>query len=229
MRPKREDELSVFLSLERRMQVKIPGARLSIVTLPQVPEMQLALIDEGYPQSSLTSAQVEALMDDPPYWAFCWASGQILARYLLDNPEVIKGQTVVDFGCGSGVVAIAAALAGAARVIALDLDADALLATALNADINRATIEPCDAVNRLDLDSKSALLLVADVFYDVDNIPLLVGFLESYRDVIVADSRVQPDSLTGLVEVDRRASCTVPDLAEATDFNSVGIYRRVTL
>jgi len=212
--------------LERAMRRKVPRSKIIVQPLPMVPEVKLALIDNAYPQAKLTQTQIEYLMDDPPYWAFCWASGQVLARYLLDNPEEISGKTIVDFGSGSGIVAIAAAMAGAARSIALDLDENALLATGYNAGLNQTAIELSSNLDTLDVELSNALLLIADVFYDQDNIPLLDNFIRDYQDVIIADSRVKPEELVGMHETARFNSCTVPDLAETVDFNSVGIYRK---
>ena len=211
--------------LQAQMQRKIPNATLSITTLPQAPEIQLALIDGAYPQADLTFQQVEELMDNPPYWAFCWASGQIMARYLLDNADLIRGRTIIDFGCGSGVVAIATAIAGAKQSIGLDIDLNALKVSHLNAELNQVDIELSDCINTVNIDKSKATLLIADVFYDAENIPLLQEFIDDYDDVIIADSRVKPEALPGVVEVARFSSCTVPDLAEASDFNSVGVYR----
>ena len=213
------------LELEQRMQLKIPAAKLLTQALPLVPEISLSLIDPVYPQDQLSSKQVEYLMDTPPYWAFCWASGQVMARYLLDNPELVRGKTVIDFGCGSGVVAIAASMAGAERSIAIDLDPDALLASKLNAEHNNTNIELCDDLNSHDHKASQTMMLIADVFYDRDNINFLNGFLRDYAELIIADSRVKPEELNGVTEHQRYQSCTVPDLAEASDFNSVRIYR----
>ena len=164
-------------ALENAMQLSIPAAKLVVQSLPMVPEIKLALIDSAYPQAALGSEQVEALMDDPPYWAFCWASGQVMARYLLDNPSEVRGKTVVDFGCGSGVVAIAAMMAGAKRSVALDLDQNALVASEVNASLNELSLDIGKGIQQLSVDPKKSLLLIADVFYDRDNIPLLQGCL----------------------------------------------------
>lgn len=213
-------------SLETAMQVKVPAAKLVRQPLPMVPEIRLALIDAAYPQAKLTQEQVAFLMDEPPYWAFCWASGQVMARYLLDNPEQVRGKTVIDFGCGSGVVAIAAAKAGACRSVALDIDKNALQAAKINARLNQAVVETSDDLNSMSVDPENSLVLIADVFYDRENIPLLNTFLDDYQDVIIADSRVKPSELTGMRETARYHSSTIPDLAESSDFNSVGIYRK---
>lgn len=218
--------MSSLQSLEIAMQAKVPAAKLVLQQLPMVTEITLALIDSAYPQAELTQDQVAFLMDEPPYWAFCWASGQVMARYLLDKPEQVRGKTVVDFGSGSGVVAIAAAMAGASRSIALDIDRNALQATQINASLNQVIVDTGDDLNSLGVDPASSLLLVADVFYDRENIPLLERFINDYQDVIIADSRVKPSELAGMLETARYHSCTIPDLAESSDFNSVGIYRK---
>ena len=212
-------------ALQKQMQCKIPKAALKLTTLPQAPEIQLALIDGAYPQADLSQEQVEDLMDSPPYWAFCWASGQVMARYLLDNASLVKGKTIVDFGCGSGVVAIAAALAGATRSIGLDIDLNALDASRLNAELNNVEVELSECIEALKIDKSKAILIIADVFYDADNIVLLKEFIHDYADVIIADSRIKPEALSGVNQVARITSRTVPDLAEAIDFNSVGVYR----
>ena len=214
-------------ALQTQLQRKIPNALLSTISLPQAPEIQLALVDGAYPQADLTKDQVKDLMDNPPYWAFCWASGQVLARYLLDNLHLVKGKTVVDFGCGSGVVAIAASKAGAQRSIGLDLDLNALAVSQLNAELNHVSLELSDSLANLNVDKSKTTLLVADVFYDASNIRLLEGFINDYADVVIADSRVKPATLSGVAEVARVNSFTVPDLAESSDFNSVGIYRLI--
>ena len=207
------------------LQHKVPNGELTIQTLPMVPEVKLALIEHTYPQAELSQQQIEFLMDSPPYWAFCWASGQVMARYLLDNKKEVQGKMVLDFGCGSGVVAIAAKLAGAQRVIALDIDQAALTATQVNARLNGVEIETERNIDSLILTKQETILLIADVFYDEENLPMLKGFIRDYKELIVADSRVKPAALSGLKEVGRYASSTVPDLGESADFNSVGVYR----
>src|SRR5690606_33025676 len=87
-----------------------------------VPEIALQLASEITPIWEATEATLEKAGLPPPYWAFAWAGGQALARYVLDNPETVRGRAVLDFGAGSGLVAIAAAKAGAARVLAADID-----------------------------------------------------------------------------------------------------------
>lgn len=200
----------------------IREARIEQTALPLVPEFPLFLLNADYPQASLTQDEVRWLMDNPAYWCFCWASGQVLARFLLDNPEWVRGKRVLDFGCGSGVVAIAAALAGAAEVTACDLDADALRATAENASLNNVQLELL--ANADDFQGQCDLLIVADVLYDKANLPLLSGFLERASDVLVADSRIREFSQPGYRRIGFERAFTVPDLAESEEFSRVSLY-----
>jgi predicted nicotinamide N-methyase len=107
---------------------------------PLVPEIRLHLATEVVPLWRRTEDELEAEGIPPPYWAFAWAGGQALARYLLDRPHEVTGKSVLDFGSGSGLVAIAAAKAGAAGVLASDIDRFARAAIALNAEANRAAL-----------------------------------------------------------------------------------------
>jgi predicted nicotinamide N-methyase len=106
-----------------------------------VPELRLHLAVEVMPLWRKTEEELEALGVPPPYWAFAWAGGQALARYILDDPCDIAGRAVLDFGSGSGLVAIAAAKAGAHPVRATDIDRHAAAAIALNAKANDVTVE----------------------------------------------------------------------------------------
>ncbi len=104
--------------------------------MPLVPEIRLHIAEESLPIWQKTEEELGEMNVPPPYWAFAWAGGQALARYLLDNPALVAGRRVLDLGSGSGLVAIAAAKAGAARVLAADIDALALAAIGLNAAAN---------------------------------------------------------------------------------------------
>src|SRR6267142_5786296 len=104
-----------------------------IVSPPLVPEIRLYLASEITPIWQATEETLARGAVPPPFWAFAWAGGQGLARYLLDHPELVAGREVLDIGSGSGIVAIAAAKAGAARVVAAEIDHFAAAAIALNA------------------------------------------------------------------------------------------------
>src|SRR5258705_3603805 len=103
-------------------------ANTKLLSVPLVPEVRLHIAEESVPIWQRTEEELGAMNVPAPYWAFAWAGGQALARYLLDNPALVTGRSVLDLGSGSGLVAIAAAKAGAARVMAADIDALALAA-----------------------------------------------------------------------------------------------------
>jgi predicted nicotinamide N-methyase len=111
---------------------------------------------------------------DPPFWAFAWAGGVALARYLLDHPELIRGRRVIDMASGSGLVAIAAARAGAAAVTAYDIDPVAAVAIGMNAAANAVTVEAvcADVLDQQDVPAAGTdLVVVSDAFYQ----PALAG------------------------------------------------------
>lgn len=116
-------------------------AHTVLSTLPLVPEIAIHQASEVTPIWEATEAELEAMGLPPPFWAFAWAGGQALARYLLDHPEVVRGGRVLDFAAGSGVEGIAAAMAGAASVTAVDIDPVAGAAIALNAAANGVTLD----------------------------------------------------------------------------------------
>lgn len=113
----------------------------AIAAPPLVPEIRLHLATEVTPLWQATEDSLAQGAVPPPFWAFAWAGGQALARYLLDHPEMVAGRAVLDFGAGSGLVAIAAAKAGAASVTAADIDPFAAAAIAANAALNGVAIE----------------------------------------------------------------------------------------
>jgi predicted nicotinamide N-methyase len=127
----------------------------------------------------------------PPFWAFPWAGGQALARYILDNPDVVRGRRVLDVASGSGLVAIAAARAGAASVVAGDLDPNAVAAIGVNAAANGVTVTARAFDLAADDIGDTEVVLAADVFYQVDLADLALAFLRaaarSGADVLTAD------------------------------------------
>ena len=108
---------------------------------PHTPEIELRLADEITPIWRLTEEALEALGVAPPFWAFAWAGGQALARYVMDHPQVVAGKAVIDFASGSGIVAVAAMRAGARRVLAADIDVFCGAAVGLNAEANTVAVD----------------------------------------------------------------------------------------
>ncbi|XOV88234.1 MAG: class I SAM-dependent methyltransferase [Pseudomonadota bacterium] len=209
--------------IQKNLRSTITTARIEPTPLPLVPEIVLYLISADYPRGRLDNDEMLRVMNAPAYWAFCWASGQVLARYLLDNPGLVAGKSVLDLGCGSGVVGIAASLAGAERVIACDNDPFALAATLANAQLAGVTL---DLLANLDeLDQRVDLAIAADVLYDRDNMPLLAKLPGLAETVLVADSRIRHLGVDGYEIVQRNTATTVPDLDEMAEFNDVRVYR----
>ncbi|MGH6976314.1 MAG: class I SAM-dependent methyltransferase [Stellaceae bacterium] len=124
-------------------EVDFVRANTAVATPPLVPEIRLHLATEVTSLWQATEAALQQAQLPPPYWAFAWAGGQALARHLLDHPALVAGRHVLDFGAGSGVVAIAAAKSGA-RVAAAEPDPFALAALALNAALNDVDIAIAD-------------------------------------------------------------------------------------
>ena len=100
--------------LTENLRQTVKTGNLTRQSLPLCPDVSLYLISEDYPKGQLPHEEMLAIMEQPAYWSFCWASGQVLAAYMLSQPELCGGKSVLDLGAGSGVVGIAAAKAGAA-------------------------------------------------------------------------------------------------------------------
>lgn len=133
---------------------------------PLTPELVLHLAVESLPIWHKTEEELGELGLPPPYWAFAWAGGQALARYVLDNPGLVAGKRVIDLGSGSGISAIAAARAGAARVVASDVDGIAREAMHLNAATNGVTIETPEGDLLGAPPDGADVILVGDLFYE---------------------------------------------------------------
>ncbi len=135
--------------------------------VPHAPEIRLHLADEATELWQRTEEELGAIGLPPPFWAFAWAGGQALARYVLDRPESVRGRHVLDFASGSGLCAIAAARAGAARVEASDVDDFALAAIALNAAENGVAVEAVGE-DLIGADRGWDTVLAGDIFYERD-------------------------------------------------------------
>ena len=138
---------------------------------PHVPEIVLCLADEAHALWLKTEEELQEIGLPPPFWAFAWAGGQGLARYILDNPPLVRGKHVLDLATGSGLVAIAAAKAGAASVTANDIDPWCEAAVALNATANSVTL----AFDGTDLADRGEPFIAAGAGADVSRVdPVLV-------------------------------------------------------
>jgi predicted nicotinamide N-methyase len=164
---------------ESSRQLIVAGTRLGPV--PLVPEISLHQASDPISLWQRTEAASGRTGLDPPFWAFAWAAGQALARYLLDHPQTARGRDVIDIASGSGLVAIAAVRAGAAAVTAYDIDPLAVAAIRVNAGANGAAVLAvhADVLGRDGPPSPGAdLVLVADAFYQRDLAGKVMRFLK---------------------------------------------------
>lgn len=154
-------------------------AHTRLLPVPHVPELRLHVADDATALWQKTEDELAQIQLPPPYWAFAWAGGQALARYVLDHPDSVRGAHVLDFGAGSGLAGIAAARAGARRVEAADIDAFAHAAIALNADENGVAIEICEG-DQIGRDGGWTVVLAGDVCYErpmAEKVTLWLGAL----------------------------------------------------
>lgn len=209
--------------LQTRARQALRAARLEPLALPQCPQLSLYLLNSDFSSAALSPTEIDAAMHMPCYWLFCWASGQVLARYILEQPQTVRDKVVADFGAGSGVVAIACALAGARTVYACDIDDDSRQACVLNAALNGVNLQTVATL--AEIPEQLDLITVADVLYDRDNLPLLPLFLRHAPEVLLADSRlrVMPDDR--YLQLGEWDSSTLPDLDEHAEFRRVRVYR----
>jgi predicted nicotinamide N-methyase len=157
----------IMARMPRDQQIIRTGTRL--MPVPLVPEIRLRQAGDPITLWQRTEDTSGRTGLDPPFWAFAWAAGQALGRYLLDHPETARGRDVIDIASGSGLVAIAAAMAGAAVVTAYDIDPLATAAIEVNAAANAVTVRAvCADVLDDPPPPGTGLVLVADAFYQRD-------------------------------------------------------------
>jgi len=142
-------------------------AETRLLPVPHTPEIALHVADEATELWQRTEEELGEIGLPPPFWAFAWAGGQALSRYILDNPETVRGRRVLDFASGSGLVAIAAMKAGAAEVTACDIDGFAIAAIQLNAEANGVQVTPVQA-DLIGQDHGWETILAGDICYERD-------------------------------------------------------------
>ena len=165
-------------------------AQTRLLPVPLCPEIRLCLAEESIPLWTKTEEELERDGLPPPFWAFAWAGGQALARHVLDHPDLVRGKRVLDFASGSGLVAIAAAMAGARSVVAVDIDPFAAAAIAINAEANGVSVsvvtdDPIGTSPAVDV------VLAGDIAYERDLAARVFDWLAELgaagRDVLVGD------------------------------------------
>jgi predicted nicotinamide N-methyase len=205
-------------TLEGRRDFIVANTRLQAP--PHVPELTLHLADEITPIWKLTEEALAEIGLPPPFWAFAWAGGQALARYLLDNPALVAGRRVIDFASGSGIVAIAAQRAGAKDVLAADIDPFCGAAIALNAEVNEVTLAFTDQ-NLLDAapPAWADVILAGDICYEKPLAERVMAWLAVARaqgaTVLIGDPGRSYFPKSGLTKL---AEYQVPTTRELEDF-----------
>jgi predicted nicotinamide N-methyase len=162
------------------------AANTQLKPVPHVPEIKLHVADEPVPLWEKTEDELRELGLPPPYWAFAWAGGQALARYVLERPELVAGRRVLDLASGSGLVGIAAAKAGAVPVIAAEIDPFAQAAIALNMETNGVYLDVAthDLLDHpAPLGRRYDVILVGDFFYEDTPAARAFNFLRRHAAV----------------------------------------------
>ena len=197
----------------------MPYPTTTLTPVPLAPEISLHLAGDGVGLFDLTGGEFRS-DEPPPFWAFVWAGGQALARYVLDHPELVEGRRVHDLATGSGIAAIAAARAGAAEVAVSDLDPAAVAAAFRNAAANDVTLEREVA--------DAEVLLAGDVYYSPTVAPRMTERLRAARResalVLVGDPGrgYFPERLFEQVA---EYVVPVPAALEETEKLSTGVWR----
>jgi len=226
--------------MDDRLPPRRPEERLTVVDraafvransrlrpVPLVPEISLHVADEAVPLWQKTEEELGKLGLQAPFWAFAWAGGQALARYILDNPALVAGKRVLDFASGSGLVAIAAAKFGARAVEACEIDDFAVAAIALNAQANGANVQAirADLVGR---DEGWDVVLAADVCYEREMAARALDWLASLA-ARGAEVRIGDPGRTYLprARLERIAEYNVPVTRELEDaeIKNTGVWR----
>tara|TARA_B100000446_G_scaffold110435_1_gene103116 strand:+ start:6732 stop:7376 length:645 start_codon:yes stop_codon:yes gene_type:complete len=204
----------------------LPGSELVWQSLKEL-DIELQLLAPNSALLNLNSQQIGKYWQQLPYWAFAWAAGQGLAHHILLNPELVAGKRVVDFGCGSGLVGIAAAKAGAKSVLCCDSDELALLACQSNAARNRVNITVTAAwdgeAGELDC------LLAADILYDLTSAGDLAQQCASIPDWLVAETDYQLPPWSRLRKVAVYEATTKPMLEDFDRDLRVSVYKSFIL
>jgi predicted nicotinamide N-methyase len=185
---------------------------------PHTPELVLHLADEITPIWRMTEEALAEIGLPPPFWAFAWAGGQALARYVLDNPQLVAGKRVLDFASGSGIVGVAAARAGAASVLCADIDGFCAVAAELNAEANGVDLQTTD-IDLLDAPPPPVdVILAGDICYEKPLAARVFAWLRQAKGagatVLIGDPGRSYFSSDGL---ERLAEYEVPTTRELED------------
>ncbi len=198
--------------LQQHLQALVPNI---VLRWQPVPGTEIAgfLLEEASASTPVPRESFSQVMDSPPFWSLLWPSGNLVCRFLAGNPELVRGRTCVDLGCGSGLVAVTCARAGA-QVVAADIDPLSTRASRLNSLANDVNVrltdfwhpEPCDT------------LILADFLYDDTNIPTLLEFRKVCQEIFVLDCRLEELDIESFQYLGSCVGVAVPDLDPHGEF-----------
>ena len=201
--------------------LRLPQAKLTLIQL--VPEdIKLYLLTLEQTDLQLNPQQIAHFWQQLPYWAFAWAGGRALARFIKKNPEYVAEKRVLDFGCGSGIVAIAAAQAGAKEVWVADLDANALAAVQQNALLNNVNIKSVKNNIWPEVD----MLLASDVLYDISSSNDLQALMLTIPEWLLAERRFVKPDFVQLQCLEEYITSTLPAIDDFDQQLAIEIYGR---
>ena len=198
-------------------------ANAELTAPPLIPELRLYLATEVVPLWRKTEDELQEMGVPPPYWAFAWAGGQALARYVLDNPKLVAGKRILDFGAGSGIVALAAARAGAASVLAADIDKFSVAAMLANAKANDLSITTTsdDVIGSTE---SFDVILVGDMCYERPLAERLMAWLKTSKaEILLGDPGRNYFPKEGLSKLAHYSVATPRDL-EDRDIRETGVW-----
>lgn len=204
------------------------AAHTAVCSPPLIPEFGLHLATEVTPLWQATEDSLGRIGLPPPYWAFAWVGGQAVARHILDHPELARGRVVLDFAAGCGLIALAAAWAGAARVVAVDIDSFALSAIRLNAALNGVAVEVSDENVVGQPLPEVDLVLAGDVCYERPMAEAVIAWLRALagagKTVIIGDPGRSYLPRAGLTALGRHLIPTISDVEDA-DSKATTVWR----
>ena len=198
----------------------LPGAQLKQTVTQQ---LKLWLLDLDVDAVQMDAQQIGMFWQNLPYWAFAWAGGRVLAQYIVDHPQAVEGKQVLDFGCGSGLVGIAAAKAGASEVWVADLDPNALLAAHANAKLNDVAVLPVEADSGW---PEVDLLLASDVLYDISSSDDLRKLMLKIPDWLLTENQQVAPDWVQLQSLWQCNTSTLPAIGDFDESVSLQVYGR---
>ncbi|WP_420591764.1 class I SAM-dependent methyltransferase [Bacterioplanoides sp.] len=198
----------------------LPGAQLKQTVTQQ---LKLWLLDLDVDAVQMDAQQIGMFWQNLPYWAFAWAGGRVLAQYIVDHPHAVEGKRVLDFGCGSGLVGIAAAKAGASEVWVADLDPNALLAAQANAELNGVAVLPVDSDSGW---PEVDLLLASDVLYDISSSDDLRKLMLKIPDWLLTENQQVAPDWVQLQSLWQCNTSTLPAIGDFDESVSLQVYGR---